>query len=182
MTLEEMHEQRGDYVAGCAAGRGVAGRQRARAGERRHRRPRPDQPRIFRPVQRLRRRRPDPLTEIDRDAPQDAQRDRAATLVEIRNQNLETQRACCEIDRDSEYARLEQEREVEVRRAVQRAELASERALRDQEARAGADAGAEAVEKSRIAQERNIAEERIGNEEDTQRREIARRRALERAS
>ena len=47
MTLEEMHELRGDYAAKVReAGRGVARRQRARAGKRRHRRPRPDQPRI----------------------------------------------------------------------------------------------------------------------------------------
>ena len=55
------------------------------------------------------------------------------TLVDIRNQNLDTQRKVLEIDRDSEYARLEQEREVEIRRAGQRSELAKERALRDQE-------------------------------------------------
>ena len=60
------------------------------------------------------------------------------TLVEIRNQNLETQRKVLEIDRESEYARLEQEREVEVRRAVQRAELARERARARPGSRAGA--------------------------------------------
>src|SRR5919197_1070735 len=56
------------------------------------------------------------------------------TLVDIRNQNLDTQKKVLQIDRETEYARLEQEREVEVRRAAQRAELARERAVRDQEA------------------------------------------------
>ena len=46
------------------------------------------------------------------------------TLVDIRNQNLDTQRKVLEIDRETEYARLEQEREVEIRRASQRSELA----------------------------------------------------------
>ena len=55
------------------------------------------------------------------------------TLVDIRNQNLDTQRKVLEIDRETEYARLEQEREVEVRRAAQRSTLAVERAVRDQE-------------------------------------------------
>ncbi len=79
MTLEEMHEQRRDY-ANQVAGHGVrsARRQRARARECRHRRPRSDQPRIFRSVERLRRRGPHPAHGIDRDAAQDAQRDRAA--------------------------------------------------------------------------------------------------------
>lgn len=101
------------------------------------------------------------------------------TLVDIRNQNLDTQRKVLEIDRDTEYARLEQEREVEIRRAAQRSELAIERALRDQESEQAQLSSREAVEKSRLNQERNITEERIRNEEDTQRREIARRRALD---
>lgn len=103
------------------------------------------------------------------------------TLVDIRNQNLDTQRKVLEIDRESEYARLEQEREVEIRRAAQRAELARERAVRDQEAEQAQLLAREAVEKSRLAQERSITEERIRTEEETQRREIARRRALDEA-
>ncbi|TPI40425.1 hypothetical protein FJW07_09610 [Mesorhizobium sp. B3-1-9] len=103
------------------------------------------------------------------------------TLVDIRNQNLDTQRKVLEIERDTEYARLEQEREVEIRRAAQRSELARERAVRDQEAEQAQLSAREAVEKSRLAQERSITEERIRSEEDTQRREIARRRALDEA-
>ncbi|MEI5680739.1 flotillin domain-containing protein [Mesorhizobium sp. CCNWLW179-1] len=101
------------------------------------------------------------------------------TLVDIRNQNLDTQRKVLEIDRDTEYARLEQEREVEIRRASQRTELAKERAVRDQEAEQAQLLAREAVEKSRLNQERNITEERIKSEEDSQRREIARRRSLD---
>ncbi|MEX0407880.1 flotillin domain-containing protein [Aquibium sp. LZ166] len=103
------------------------------------------------------------------------------TLVDIRTQNLETQRRVLEIDRETEYARLEQEREVEIRRAAQRSELVRERAVRDQEAEQAQLTSREAVEKSRLAQERAITEERIRNEEETQRREIARRRALDEA-
>lgn len=101
------------------------------------------------------------------------------TMVEIRNQNLESERRVLEIDRESEYARLEQEREVEIRRAVQRAELARERAIREQEANQAQIAANEATEKTRMAQDRALAETRIGNEEEIQRREIARRRTLE---
>jgi len=103
------------------------------------------------------------------------------TLVDIRNQNLAAQKQVFEIDRETEYARLEQEREVESRRALQRAELAKERALREQEAEQAQLSSREAVEKARLSQERAITEERIRHEEDTQRREIARRRALDEA-
>ena len=101
------------------------------------------------------------------------------TLVAIRTQNLEAQRQVLDIDRESEYARLNQEREVEVRRASQRTELARERALREQESEQAQMAAREAVEKSRMVQERNLTEERIRLEEDAQQREMARRRAIE---
>ena len=104
------------------------------------------------------------------------------TLVDIRNQNLEAQKKVFEIDRETEYARLEQEREVEFRRAV---------AARGADARSGRCASrrrrrpslprAQAVEKARLVQQRAITEERIRDEEETQRREIARRRALDEA-
>jgi len=103
------------------------------------------------------------------------------TLVEIRNQNLTAQMQVFEIDRDQEYARLEQERALEVRRAAQRAELARERAERDREAEEAQLAAREAVEKARLAQERAVTDERIRSEEETQRREIARRRAIDEA-
>lgn len=101
------------------------------------------------------------------------------TLVDIRTQNLETQRQVLQIDRDGEYARLEQERELEVRRAAQRLDLTRERALRDQEAEQAQLAAREAVEKSRMAQALTLAEERIRTERETQALEIARRRALD---
>ncbi|MBC7283133.1 flotillin family protein [Hoeflea sp.] len=103
------------------------------------------------------------------------------TLVEIRTQNLHAQKQVYDIDRDQEYARLEQERELEVRRAAQRTELVRERALRDQESEQAQLASREAIEKSRLAQERAITDERIKSEEDTQRREIARRRTIDEA-
>lgn len=101
------------------------------------------------------------------------------TMIEIRNQNLESERRVLEIDRESEYARIEQERELEVRRATQRAELARERAQRDHEAQQAQLTASEATERARIAQERAIAESRIASEEEIQKREIARRRTLE---
>jgi uncharacterized membrane protein YqiK len=103
------------------------------------------------------------------------------TQVDIRSQNLDAQKKVFDIDRESEYARLEQEREIEFRRATQRTELTKERALRDQESEQAQLASREQIEKSRLSQERSITEARISNEEETQRREIARRRSLDEA-
>ena len=64
------------------------------------------------------------------------------SMIKIRARNLEAEKQALDIERESEEARLEQERGVEFRRAQQRAELARERAERDTEARAGAIVGA----------------------------------------
>src|SRR5450432_1075190 len=103
------------------------------------------------------------------------------TQVQIRAQNLDAQRKVLDIDREGEYARLEQERDLEVRRTAQRAELARDRAIRDQEGEQAQIGAREEIEKSRFVQERNLAEARIQNQEDTQQREIARRRSIDEA-
>ncbi|HVL56620.1 MAG TPA: flotillin domain-containing protein [Burkholderiaceae bacterium] len=101
------------------------------------------------------------------------------TMIQIRNKNLETERQALNIDRDLENARLEQEREVEVQRAAQRAELARERAEQEQAAERAQIGAREAVERARIASERAIEEARIAKEREVQALEIERRKALE---
>jgi uncharacterized membrane protein YqiK len=101
------------------------------------------------------------------------------TMIQIRNKNLETERQALEIDRELEIARLAQERELEARRAAQRAEVARERAAGEQEAERAQIAAREAVERARIAAERAVEEERIAREREVQVREIERRKALE---
>ncbi|MDR3494177.1 MAG: flotillin domain-containing protein [Ancalomicrobiaceae bacterium] len=101
------------------------------------------------------------------------------TLVEIRNQNLDAQKRVYEIDRDQEYARLAQERELEIRRAEQRTDLARERATHDRQAEEAQLTAREAVEKARLAQELAITGERIRTDEERQRLEVARRRAID---
>src|SRR6201993_1615916 len=83
------------------------------------------------------------------------------SMILIRSRNLEAEKQALEIDRESETARLNQERDIEVRRAVQRAELARERALRDTEAEQAQISAREEVEKTRISHERALAEARI---------------------
>ncbi len=103
------------------------------------------------------------------------------TQIEIRTQNLEAQRRSLEIERDSEYARIAQEHDVEIRRAAQRVLLARDRAEREREAEQAQIAAREEVEKARMAQEHSLAEARIQNQEDIEQREIVRRRAIEEA-
>jgi uncharacterized membrane protein YqiK len=103
------------------------------------------------------------------------------TQIEIRTQNLEAQRRSLDIERDSEYARIAQEHDVEIRRAAQRVELAKDRAERERESEQAQIVAREEVEKSRLLQERSLAEARIQNQEDIEHREIVRRRSIEEA-
>lgn len=101
------------------------------------------------------------------------------TMIAIRNKNLEAEKLALEIERQAEYARLMQEKEVETARAEQRAEVARTRAEREQEAERAQIAAREAIEMARILSERALEEERIVKERELQAAEIERRKALE---
>jgi uncharacterized membrane protein YqiK len=101
------------------------------------------------------------------------------TMIQIRNKNLDTERQALDIDRELEYARLQQERELEVKRAAQRAEVAREKANSEQEAERAQITAREAVERARIASERAVEQERIERERGVQELEIGRRQAIE---
>lgn len=101
------------------------------------------------------------------------------TLIQIRNKNLEAEKLSLAIDQEGEAARLEHERDIEVRRALQRAELARERAVREQEAEQAQIGARLEVERSRIITEQALDQARIRREQDTQQLEVERRKALE---
>ena len=103
------------------------------------------------------------------------------TQIEIRTQNLDAQRKALDIERESEYARLAQEHDVEIRRAAQRVVIAKDRADRDRESEQAQIVAHEEVEKAKLAQERSLAETRIKNQEEIEQREIARRRLIDEA-
>jgi uncharacterized membrane protein YqiK len=101
------------------------------------------------------------------------------TMIQVRNKNLETERQALDIDRELEYARLAQERELEVQRATQRSDVARQRADREQEAERAQISARESVDRARIAAERSVEEDRITQEREVQQLEIARRQAIE---
>jgi uncharacterized membrane protein YqiK len=101
------------------------------------------------------------------------------TMIQVRNKNLETERQALDIDRELEYARLAQERELEMERATQRADVARQRADKEQEAERAQIGAREAVDRARLTSERAVEEERIIKEREVQQLEIARRQAVE---
>ena len=101
------------------------------------------------------------------------------TMIQIRNKNLEAEKLSLEIERDGEHARLQQERELEFARALQRAELARERAEKQQLADRAEIMAREQVERARIETDRSLEGERIAKEREIEGAEIERRKALE---
>jgi uncharacterized membrane protein YqiK len=89
----------------------------------------------------------------------------------IETKNLEAEQRSFEIAKQQEYARLEQEREISIRRAAQAAEIAREQSGRQQEAKQAEIAAAQLIEQSRIQSDRQ-----------TQEQEVLRIRALETAN
>jgi uncharacterized membrane protein YqiK len=101
------------------------------------------------------------------------------TMIQIRNKNLDTEKQALDIDRELEYARLNQERELEVQRAGQRAEVAKEKAAKELEAERAQINAREAVERARLTAERAVEGERIAKEREVEESEIGRRKAIE---
>jgi uncharacterized membrane protein YqiK len=103
------------------------------------------------------------------------------TMIQIRNKNLETEKLSLEIDREAESARLSQEREIEIARAGQRAELARERAEKQQLAERAEITAREQIERARVETDRVLEGQRIAKEREIETAEIERRLTLETA-
>lgn len=103
------------------------------------------------------------------------------TAVQIQMKNLEAERQTLEIGREVEYARLEQSREVEIRRAAQMAEIAAERAERERSAKEAEITAKQQVDQAQILAERSISEEKIRTEQTLKQREIEKVKAVETA-
>ena len=94
------------------------------------------------------------------------------TMIQIRNKNLETEKLSLDIDLDAESARLSQERQIEIARAGQRAELARERAEKQQLAERAEISAREQIERARLESDRVLETERIGKEREIESAEI----------
>lgn len=93
------------------------------------------------------------------------------TDLAIKTKNLEAERSRIDIVREEEYAKLEQQREISIRRAEQSSNIASEESMKQQEA-----------EEAKIAAEREIDLQRINAERDIKNQDIIKQQALEQAN
>ena len=103
------------------------------------------------------------------------------TEVAIANKNLEAERQKLEIARETEYARLEQEREIEIRRAAQMAEIAQQQAEKKRDAEEAEIQAKQQVDTAGISAERAVEEQRIDKDRQLKEKDILKTKAVETA-
>ena len=103
------------------------------------------------------------------------------TEVSIATKNLEAERQKFEIGKETEYARLQQEREIEIRRAAQAAEIKREQAEKHRESEQAEIEAKRQVDNASILAERSVEEERIEKNRLLKEKEIAGTKAIETA-
>lgn len=103
------------------------------------------------------------------------------TRIQIETKNLQADQQSLSIKREQEYAQMEQQREIEIRRAGQVAEIARERAAREQEAKQAEIAAQQLVQQSQILSAREVQESQIASERQLKELEVLKAQALETA-
>jgi uncharacterized membrane protein YqiK len=101
------------------------------------------------------------------------------TQVEVARKNLEAHQQKLQIQREAEYAQLEQQREVEIRKSQQQTEIALQRAAKERETQEGEIAAKSLVEAAQIESGRATQEKTIESQRIIKEREIARAKAIE---
>lgn len=100
------------------------------------------------------------------------------TKVLIKQKNLEATKQALELEREEEYAILQQKREIEIKKAEQEAEISKEQADRYKIAENAKITAEEAVKRERYIRERETEEERIKKERAIQEADIEKAKAI----
>ena len=90
-----------------------------------------------------------------------------SAALSIREKNLETEIKILDLDKQSEYARLEKQRLVDIKKAQERAEIVKEQSERNRDAEEAQIISEEQVKNAKISQQKNIDSYRITAERDT---------------
>lgn len=101
------------------------------------------------------------------------------TEVAIATKNLEAERVKLEIIKEEEYAKMQQEREIEIRRAAQMSEIAREQAEKKREAEQAQIESRKKIDMSSILAERTLEEERIEKDKILKEKNILKERTIE---
>jgi len=97
---------------------------------------------------------------------------------EIRQKDLETEVKILNLDKESEYARLEKQRLVDVKRAQEKAAIIKEQSERQKDAEEAQIISEQDIKNAKIAQQRNLDAHRIETERETRLLDIEKTKRL----
>lgn len=100
------------------------------------------------------------------------------TAIQIRNKNLEAEKQRLAIEREQQYALLEQQREIEIRKTEQNAEIVKYAAEKTREAEQAQIISKQQIEQSRLSADQVLAEKRIHIEQQVREKEILKEQAV----
>ena len=98
--------------------------------------------------------------------------------LEIRQKDLDTEVKILKLDRESEYARLEKQRSVDVRRAQEKAAIVKEQSERQKDAEESQIIAEQGIKNAQIAQQKNLDAHRIESERETRLLDIEKAKRL----
>jgi uncharacterized membrane protein YqiK len=97
---------------------------------------------------------------------------------EIRQKDLDTEVKILNLDKESEYARLEKQRQVDVKRAQEKATIIKEQSERQKDAEEAQIISEQEIKNAKIAQQRNLDAHRIESERETRLLDIEKAKRL----
>ncbi len=98
--------------------------------------------------------------------------------LEIRKKDLETEVKILNLDKESEYARLEKQRSVDVKRAQEKAAIIKEQSERQKDAEESQIIAEQGIKNAKIAQQKNLDAHRIQSERETRLLDIEKSKRL----
>jgi len=98
--------------------------------------------------------------------------------LDIRQKNLDTEVKILNLDKESEYARLEKQRLVDIKKAQERAEIIKEQSERQRDAEEAQIISEEQIKNAKISQQKNVDSYRITAEKETRLLDIEKAKRL----
>ena len=101
------------------------------------------------------------------------------SALDIRQKDLETEVKILNLDKESEYARLEKQRLVDIKRAQEKTSIIKEQSERQKEAEEAQIISEQEIKNAKIAQQRNIDSHRIESEKEVRTLDIEKAKRLQ---
>ena len=117
------------------------------------------------------------IEEIEKRRREQNELEQNATL-DIRQKNLDTEVKILNLDKESEYARLEKQRLVDIKKAQERAEIIREQSERQRDAEEAQIISEEQIKNAKISQQKNVDAYRIAAEKETRLLDIEKTKRL----